>query len=60
MNESVELVPNQREKARPFFETPEAYQEFCTSFFEEVRQDLERFREARRQSEECAKRHWMR
>jgi hypothetical protein len=53
----LELIPDQREKATPLFETDAAYQAFRASFEQEVKVELDKQREARRLSEEEAKRH---
>jgi hypothetical protein len=60
MTDALELIPEQKTQAQPFFTTPEAYDEFCRTFVEEVRPDLERYREARQQSEADAKQRWTR
>jgi DNA-binding transcriptional regulator GbsR (MarR family) len=60
MSDPLEIIPKQNEKGKRFFQTEEEYQEFRRTFFEEVKEDLERFQEARQQSEEEAKQHWMR
>ena len=52
MSDILELIPNQDKKGKPFFQTEEEYQEFRKTFFEEVKDRLEHFREARQ--------HWMR
>ena len=44
-------------KSKPLFATEQAYQDFRASFQQEVKPELDRQREARRQSEEDAKRH---
>ena len=44
-------------KFEPLFPTEQAYQEFRERFQKEVKPELDRQREARRQSEEDAKRH---
>lgn len=59
MSKPLELIPNQKEKMKPFFESEEAYQKFRRSFAEEMKPALERFREARHQSEEKARHHWV-
>jgi len=51
------LVPDQQTKAKPLFETEAAYQEFRASYQKQVKADLDKQREARRLSEEEAKRH---
>lgn len=45
--------------AKNFFDTDEAYQEFCRKFAQEVAADLEEYREARQRSEEETGRHWI-
>ena len=58
MYQTLELIPGQAAVSQPLFEQEADYQEFRRSFAEEVAPQLERFREARRQSEEDAKQHW--
>lgn len=41
----------------PLFQTEQAYQDFRDRFQQEVTPELDRQREARRQSEEAAKQH---
>ena len=60
MNESLEVIPEQKELAQPLFKSEHEYQEFRRSYTEAVTPELERLREARRQSEEQSKQHWMR
>ena len=55
--QSLELVPNQQQKAKPLFKTEAAYQDFRTSFHQQVKPALDKHQEARRLSEEEAKRH---
>lgn len=59
MSKPLELIPNQRKKMQPFFESEKVYQEFRRSFAEEIKPNLEHFREARHQSEEKARQHWV-
>jgi hypothetical protein len=59
-DEDLDLIPDQATNAQEFFETPEAYAEFCRTFLENVQPDLEKQREARQQSEAEAKLRWMR
>lgn len=54
----LELVPEQAKVSKPLFSSEADYQEFRHSYKEEITPQLERFREARRQSEEEAKQHW--
>lgn len=54
-NQHFELLPGVRYK--PFFPTEQAYQDFRERFQKAVKPELDRQREARRQSEEDAKRH---
>jgi len=44
-------------KSEPLFQTEQAYQNFRATFQQEVKPELDRQREARRQSEEDAKKH---
>ena len=44
-------------KPKPFFQTEKAYQDFRARFQTKVKPELDRQREARRQSEEDAKKH---
>ena len=53
--ERLELVPGV--KFEPLFRTEQEYQAFRASFQAEVKPELDRLREARRQSEEDAKKH---
>lgn len=55
--QKLELIPDQDKKAKPFFENDEAYQKFCVEFYNRIRPALDRDREARRRSEEAARRH---
>ncbi|MGH7176741.1 MAG: hypothetical protein ACREJC_05115 [Tepidisphaeraceae bacterium] len=55
--EELELVPNQQAKFKPLFKSERDYQEFCASFQKEVKPALDLRQEARRLSEEEAKRH---
>ncbi|HDL86595.1 MAG TPA: hypothetical protein ENH11_09800 [Candidatus Acetothermia bacterium] len=56
IRKKLELVPDEESKAQPLFDTEQAYQEFQVSLQQEVKGELDRQREARRQSEERAKR----
>jgi hypothetical protein len=60
MNELLEVIPGQRELSKPLFDSEHEYQEFRRSYAEEITPELELLREARRQSEEQSKQHWMR
>lgn len=57
MPKPLELVPDQQAKSEPLFASEAAYQEFRASYRQQVKADLDRQREARRLSEEEAKRH---
>jgi hypothetical protein len=59
MNELLEVIPGQAELSQPLFETEGEYQNFRQSYAEEIAPELEILREARRQSEEESKQHWM-
>jgi hypothetical protein len=60
MSEPLEVIPEQKELSQPLFNSESEYQEFRRSYTEEVTPELELLREARRQSEEQSKQHWMR
>ena len=47
MSQTLELIANQNERVQRFFDSEQAYQEFCRKFVEEVTPDLEKYREAR-------------
>lgn len=55
----IELIPQQKTASREFFESPEAYDEFCRRFVDQVKPDLKKQREARQQSEADVKQRWM-
>lgn len=57
MTHQLELVPDQNKKSKPLFKSEEAYQEFRASFYKQVKPGLDQNREARRLSEEAARRH---
>jgi hypothetical protein len=57
MTHQLRLVPDQSKKSKPLFMNEEAYQKFRASFYEQVKPELDRNREARRLSEEAARRH---
>lgn len=59
MKERLEVIPGQDELAQPLFNSEHEYQEFRRSYSEEITPGLEDLREARRQSEEQSKQHWM-
>jgi len=59
MKEPLEVIPRQQELSHPLFDSERDYQEFRRSYAEEVAPELEDLREARRQSEEQSKQHWM-
>jgi len=59
MKEELEVIPGQAELAMPLFESEHEYQEFGRSYSEQITPELEVLREARRQSEEQSKQHWM-
>lgn len=56
-NKKLELVPNEQSVAQPLFDTEQAHQAFLSGLQQEVKNELDQQREARRQSEERAKRH---
>lgn len=60
MNEQLEVIPGEEELSQPLFNSEREYQEFRRTYTEEVTPELELLREARRQSEEQSKQHWMR
>lgn len=59
MTEPIEVIPRQRELSQPLFKSEGEYQEFRRSYSEAIAPELEDLREARRQSEEQSKQHWM-
>jgi hypothetical protein len=59
MSELLELIPGQKEMPQSLFDSEHDYQEFRRSYTEEIAPELENLREARRQSEEQSKKHWM-
>jgi hypothetical protein len=59
MNDLLELIPGQKELPQALFNSERDYQEFRRTFTEEITPELENLREARRQSEEQSKKHWM-
>ncbi len=59
MNDLIELIPGQQKPPEPLFNSEQEYQEFRRSYTEEIGPRLEQLREARRQSEEQSKKHWM-
>ena len=59
MNELLEVIPGQAELSQPLFSSEREYQDFRKSYAEEILPALELLREARRQSEEESKQHWM-
>lgn len=54
----LELIPDQRRIAHKTFESSVELDEFWQSLLETVRPELDRLAEARRASEEDAKRRW--
>jgi hypothetical protein len=59
MKEPLEVIPRQKELAKPLFNSEREYQDFRRTYSEEITPELEGLREARRQSEEQSKQHWM-
>jgi len=59
MNNLLEVIPGQHELSQPLFKSEREYQEFRRSYSEEIMPELEDLHEARRQSEEQSKRHWV-
>ena len=59
MSEPLEAIPEQAEVSKPLFDSEQECQDFRRSYTEEIMPELERLREARRQSEEESKQHWM-
>jgi hypothetical protein len=55
----LELIPDVKEIGKPFFDTEEEYQKFRASYYEDMKPELDRQREARRLSEEAARRHFV-
>ena len=60
MTDLLEVVPGQKELAQPLFKSEREYEDFRRSYSEQIAPELELLREARRQSEEESKQHWMR
>lgn len=56
MSPTVEMFQNEY-GAKPFFSSKEEYEEFRVQFGEALRPELEKNREARRKSEEAARKH---
>ncbi len=52
---TLQLIPDEETKVQRLFRNEQEYQEFRISLQKEVQDELERQREARRQSEEQAK-----
>lgn len=59
MKEPIEVIPRQQELSQPLFNSEREYQEFRRSYSEVITPELEDLREARRQSEDQSKQHWM-
>jgi hypothetical protein len=59
MNTPLELCPGWNERAKPAFESDEAYQRFREEFAEAVAPELERNRQARAASELESMSHWI-
>ena len=59
MSQPIEVIPGQDELSQPLFDSEDEYQKFRHSYSEEITPELENLREARRQSEEQSKQHWM-
>jgi len=53
--DTIQLVPDEETKAKRLFGSDQEYEAFRRSFQEQVKDDLERQQDARRQSEEQAK-----
>jgi hypothetical protein len=60
MTETLELLPNEEDVARPLFDTQEEYTQFREKFMQEVIPQLEKWQEARRRSEEEARQRLLR
>ncbi len=59
MNKQFELIPDQDKKSKPLFATEEDYQKFRASYYELMKPQLDRQREARRLSEEDSRKHFV-
>ena len=59
MSTQLELIPDQGKKSKPLFENEKAYQEFRASYYEQIKPELDRQREARRLSEEDSRKHFV-
>lgn len=59
MTGHLEVIPRQKELSQPLFHSEHEYQEFRRSYTEQITPELEILHEARRQSEEESKQHWM-
>ncbi len=59
MEQKLELIPDQKNRSEPLFDTEEAYQKFRASYYEQIKPELDRQREARRLSEEDSRKHFV-
>ena len=59
-SDQLTLVPDQEEVGRPVFRNAEEDEKFRRSFYEVVKDSLDKWVEARQRSEEQAQRHWCR
>ena len=59
MNTQFELISDQKSKSKPLFKTEEEYQKFRASYYETIKSELDRQREARRLSEEDSRKHFV-
>jgi hypothetical protein len=53
----LELVKDQAKKSEPLFKSQSDYEQFRATFHQQVKPELDKHQEARRLSEEDAKRH---
>lgn len=56
-DKELQLVNDEEARAERLFDTVAEYYQFSLSFQQQVKGDLDRYSEARRQSEEQAKQH---
>jgi hypothetical protein len=60
MPQTLELIPDEAQQAKPLFATEEEYEKFRQSFMDEVIPLQEKWLEARRKSEEEARQRLLR
>ncbi len=55
MKQEFELIPNHKNKFKPFFSSQEDYEKWKEEFYKQVKPELDRYRTARWLSEESAR-----